>query len=269
MKQVAPCQVHRFQTVVARHFCGRLSLALEEGATQMSFWKRVFGKSKNVDDYDIQRLLTRGYCRNCGTCLLSKDVSLCPQCGHDQRAPIAKKITNPHDMATAAISYGSSCMTGDDSKAYVEDLIRAYGQHLEQARKNQLLNVLLLSDLAITSIVYFARYEANPKQDEIVESFKELLDDYLLHAYGKEDFQETREYLVAMVTEYAEAFEAQDWLQSLSKMLQCRAESVILGLPSLGQNFAIPSIHAFMKYFVHISSFLPPLQATLNKWEIE
>ena len=72
-----------------------------------------------------------------------------------------------------------------------------------------------------------------------------------------------------MGMEYLEAFTEKDWLRSVSKVLQYRAESAILGVPLPGKKLALPSIHAFMKYFVHISSFLPPLQATFNRWEIE
>ncbi len=174
-------------------------------------------------------------------------------------------------MARAAISFGWSM--DDEYKEhideYIDDLVKGYGTRVDQPKKDQLLNVFLLSDLAITSIVYFAHYEDNPKQDEIVECFKEALDDCLLHAYGKEEFQEARNCLASMVTEYLEAFKEKDFLQSVSKVLQYRAESVIFGLPQAGKEFTLPSIHAFVKYFVHISSFLPPLQATLNRWEIE
>jgi hypothetical protein len=72
-----------------------------------------------------------------------------------------------------------------------------------------------------------------------------------------------------MLEEYSEAFAEKDGLQSVSKVLQYHAESVILILPILEKEFALPSIHAFMKYFVHVSSFLPPLKAMLNKWEVE
>jgi hypothetical protein len=234
----------------------------------MSFWKRIFEEKNSTEEHEVLSWLSR-YCTSCGLGLPSGAGTVCPQCGHDQRGPIVKKITNPHDMARAAISFGCSMSISDEYKEYVDDLIRGYGTPVDQPKKNRLLNVFLLSDLAITSIVYFTHYEDNPKHDEIVECFKEALDDYLLHAYGKDEFQDARSCLASMMTGYFEAFNEKNWLHSLSRVLQYRAESVILGVPLPGKKFALPDIHAFVEYFVHISSFLPPLRATLNRWEIE
>ncbi len=175
-------------------------------------------------------------------------------------------------MARAAISFVWSKGMKDEYKEhideYIDDLVREYGTRVDQPKKDQLLNVFFLSDLAITSTVYLAHYEDNPKHDEIVECFREALDDCLLHVYGKEEFQEARNCLASMGMEYLEAFTEKDWLRSVSKVLQYRAESVILGVPLPGKKFALPSI-AFMNYFIHISSFLPVLHAALNRWEIE
>ena len=172
-------------------------------------------------------------------------------------------------MARATISFGFNISTTNEYKAYIDDLVKVYGRHLDQPQKNQLLNVFLLSDLAITSIVYFTHYEDNPKHDEIVECFKEALDDCLLHAYGKDEFQDARSCLASMMTEYFEAFNEKNWLHSLSRILQYRAESMIHGVPLPGKKFALPDIHVFLKYFAHISSFLPTLMAVLNKWDIK
>lgn len=220
---------------------------------------------KNTLEEVIPSFLSSKYCIGCGLHLPAQTVNKCPQCGHDQKAPIAKKITNPHNMARAAISFVWSLVNDE----YIDDFVKEYGTRVDQPKKDQLLKVFLLSDLAITSIVYFTHYEKNPKQDEIVECFKEALDDCLLHAYGKEEFQEARNFLASLVTEYLETFTEKDWPQSVSKVLQYRAESVILGVPLPGKKFALPSIHGFMNYFIHISSFIPVLQATLNRWEIE
>jgi len=234
----------------------------------MGFRERIIKRKKNISGQDILSSLSGKYCIGCGLGLPSQTVNKCPQCGHDQRAPIAKKTTNPHDMARAAISFGCSISMSDEYKEYIDDLVKGYGTRVDQPKKNQLLKVFLLSDLAITSIVYFAHYEGNPKHEEIVECFKEALDDYLLHVYGKDEFQDARSCLASMMTEYFEAFNEKNWLHSFSRVLQYRAESMILGVLLPGKKFALPSAHAFAKYLVHISSFLPPLQATLNKWDI-
>jgi|GEM_PF-2858245 len=235
----------------------------------MNFWKRIFKKTEGIDEREIPSLRLPGYCANCGLCLPSEEANVCPQCGHDQREPIAMKTTTPHKMSRAVISYGCLMSIGDEPKEYIDDLVREYGKDLDQFKKNQILNVFLLSDLALSSIVYFSHYEDNPKKDEIVKSFKEALDNYLLQAYGKERFQEVRNYIDTILTEYYEAFGEKDPLKSLSKILQYRAESLILDLPLPAQRFALPSIHTFLQYFIHVSSFLPPLLATLNKWQIK
>lgn len=224
--------------------------------------------SDTREDEIVQWFLTRQYCTSCGAWLPCKKARLCPQCGHDQEARIQKKSTNPRALARAAILYGSSA-TGYEFKEYLDELIRTYEKSLDQVEKKQILNIFLLSDLAITSIVYLVHYQDNPKHDEITAVFEELMDDYLLHAYGKEGYQEAKDRMTSMVEEYyGEAFKQENWLQGASRVLQYRAESVILGISLPGPKFALPSIHAVVNYLVHLASFVPPLKARLNKWEI-
>ena len=101
----------------------------------MSLWKRIFKKKKNIAEQDILSFLPHKYCIACGLGLPSQTVDKCPQCGHDQRAPIAKKITNPHDMARAAISFGFSMSMSDEYKEYIDDLVRGYGMQCRSTKK--------------------------------------------------------------------------------------------------------------------------------------
>lgn len=82
---------------------------------QISLEKRVVEMKEDTSEQDILSFLSGKYCIGCGLDLRGQTVNKCPQCGHDQRTSIAKKITNPHDMARATISFSFNISTTNNT----------------------------------------------------------------------------------------------------------------------------------------------------------
>jgi len=234
----------------------------------MSIWRSLRGKDKTGRTGPLG--VPGSYCMACGIGFFSYTPSICQQCGHDQRMPVPREMTNPKYMASSVVSY---CHV---SQKDVEYLFSQFGQHLDPNKTKQLATVFTLFNLAVASVWYLARFDAHPRRREIVQCFQQILDDYLLERYGQTEVQEARSYVASVLKELLQLtvdtnFSESAVLANVSKALQPRAESVIHDIrflqPSRRQS-TIPSAHEYAKYVSYTSSFLPPLQALLNKWHI-
>jgi len=234
----------------------------------MSIWRRLLGKSKTGHRGLLE--VPGRYCVACGIGFFSDAQSICQQCGHDQRMPVPREMTNPKYMASSVVSY---CHV---SQKDVEHLFSQFDQHLDPEKTKQLATVFTLFNLGVASAWYLARFDAHPRRREIVQCFQQILEDYLLERYGQAEVQEARSYVASVLKELLQLtadtnFSESAVLANVSKALQPRAESVLRDIwflpPSRGQ-FTIPSAHEYAKYVSYTSSFLPPLQALLNKWHI-
>lgn len=235
--------------------------------TPSSVSASAFVPQANEEDI-MQSLLAGPYCINCGIWITSEEKNVCPQCGQDQRGSVQKEITNPKDMAYRVVSY---CAMDEH---HVISLFSESGYGLDAEAKKLMPAIFTLFNLGVASLWYLARYEQHPNRDEITKGFQQVTHDYLLHTWGAAKLGTAIDYLTSVIEE-AEAIlpggdvKDRDVLTKIAKALQRRAESVIMGVPVPGAKFTVPSIHAFLLYFAHVCSFLPPLTAMLRKWDVE
>lgn len=234
----------------------------------MSIWRRLRGNGKTRHTGPLE--LPDRYCIACGIGFFSHAPSICQQCGHDQRMPVPGQMTNPTYMAGSVVSF---CHT---SQKDVEYVFSQFDQHLDPEKAKQLATVFTLFNLGIASAWYVARFDAHPRQGEIVQCFQQILDDYLRKRYGRTEVQKARGYVASVLEELLQLTADTDFseravLANVSKALQSRAEPVIHDIrffPPSGRQFTISSAQTYAKYVAYTSSFLPPLQALLNKWNI-
>jgi ribosomal protein L37E len=232
----------------------------------MALWKKIFkkGQTTSLSNKIFKEGKTTSLsgefkvCLNCGRCSIKIKENICTQCGHDQRVPIEKKITTSREMAQAAaktyVAFGN-----------IDELLGDRVKDIDKSKKDQICSIVCLTDLSLQFILYDAHYQCHPNYNEIYHDYKIELDLFLSNLYGKEKLQEVKDHFSRLVIKYSIAFQEDNFLKAITEVFEMQVESVILDtrLP-----LPIPSVYAFMPYFIYISNFLLFFQCFLNRWEI-
>lgn len=208
------------------------------------------------------------YCINCGL-NLSLDMSpqtgnKCPTCCHDQRSPVPKKTTHIEQFINATIIFCKNV-----AEKYIDEHVSDSRVNIEESRKDSLHSLFAFSNLAIAFLVVPTYYGNNGNLDIIKAFFETEIDKYLSAEYGEESFREAKGLFYCLVQDYIESFQEENYLKQISNVLQYRAESIMFEVPILGREYAFPSESGRLNYFLYITSFLHPLVALINKWDIK
>lgn len=208
------------------------------------------------------------YCINCGL-NLSLDMSpqvgnKCPTCCHDQRSPVPQKTTNIEKFINSTMIFCENV-----AEKYIDEHFSDRRLNIEESRKDSLHSLFTFSNLAIAFLIVPTYYGNNGNLTIIKALFETEIDKYLSAEYGEDHFKEAKRLFYCLVQDYTESFQEENYLKKISNVLQYHAESIMFEGPILGMKFAFSSDSGSLNYFLYITSFIQPLVALMNKWDIK
>ena len=148
---------------------------------------------------------------------------------------------------------------------------------------NKIQNELIIMDVALNYILFIDRYEHHPKIDEIINVANSKISKFILDMWGSDNYNESLSYFKMRVRQFLKAFNQDNPIKTLAKMMQFIIEKKIYfdnipdynkgneseALYMIAEHWAMPVIQHFIPCQVYIGNAIPAIKEVFNRWEIE
>jgi hypothetical protein len=240
-------------------------------------FKKIFkGKSNDLPIIDGK------FCINCSSLIKKTDI-ICNNCKHNQNIQIKKKITDVVSMVEAFFStyYNQELVSKIVNQFNL--LINEFEIRDDDKKVIEIQNELFIMDISVRYILILRHYLNNNKYNELKNNLDINIKQLLVDLWGQDNSNNLYQFLTKRVSQYQNAFNQDDPVKTIAKMVQFIIEKIAFfdseqsynetvnsdSLYMAADIFAMPLITNFMPCYIQVSGLIISYKTFLNRWELE